>query len=323
MAERVILKAPSQWRHLRRLWRSKSKWTGTVGHTLHTHTHANTPPPVSETLWFLKLRLIEYYPSKTTISKHSNPLVLPVPLAANQSGMGVCHRCSLLWSCCCTPPSRGWFPLEQTYLACITNPFNQANRALLFRLSPRAESVSSCCGSISEWVIAAEAPYQPRFLLGLELRSKKRVFLCGCCATICIYNPLCDAMKCSTMFSHGICNSRGEAGLISMFDGRQVWRSSQGDPSWRGERGPLHVECHGRLWGARAKSHAAARADGDSYKPVVNWPGWRGWNGHRFRVISSSLITRCAAWICDQPAERGGGGSDSGLQAESALNISS
>lgn len=41
------------------------------------------------------------------------------------------------------------------------------------RLSPEAESVSSRCRSISEWVIAAESPYQPHFLLGSEEREKK------------------------------------------------------------------------------------------------------------------------------------------------------
>lgn len=52
------------------------------------HTHATQTCTFSLNYRFLKLRLIEYYPTKTTISKHSKPLVLLLPLRANQEAMG-------------------------------------------------------------------------------------------------------------------------------------------------------------------------------------------------------------------------------------------
>lgn len=54
-----------------------------------THTRLNINVNASsETRRLLKLRLIEYYPTKMAISKHSNPLVLPMPLIANQTATG-------------------------------------------------------------------------------------------------------------------------------------------------------------------------------------------------------------------------------------------
>lgn len=135
------------------------------------------------------------------------------------------------------------------------------------------------------------------FSPGLRKKKKRKynmfVFRCNCCATICIYNPFQNKMKCCTLFAHWICNSPGRVEWFPCLiaDRCGVWRTSLliavpewpllalwagggGRMGWRG--GVKHVldatlECH-HSWGSVLNHMDSLQADGDCYDPVgVTW----------------------------------------------------
>lgn len=193
------------------------------------------------------------------------------------------------------------------------------------RLSPEAESVSSRCRSISEWVIAAESPYQPHFLLGSEEREKKQktCFLCDCCATICIYNPFQNKMKCRRVLAGGICSSQGwEEWFPCLIAGRcggaACQSRCQNELSWRCERGRAHLvlyaplECH-HLWGPALNHTQQRRADSQQTVTVMT----QLWiESSDVAVIVTEwvplvvflvLIIHCITWMYDEPDNGGWG----------------
>lgn len=136
-------------------------------------------------------------------------------------------------------------------------------------------------------------------------RKKKNMFYCAIVVQQFVFITHFK-IRWSAIHSSNMQQSR-VSGVISMFDGRQVWRSShsacwlccQNDLSWHREREAHRVlyatlECHhfcGPVLNLMEQAHMTSQQpDNDCYDPLT----WLV-----AAVIYLSLITHSITWICD------------------------